>query len=263
MFRCRAASCAVRCCVCCPTSAELRRLRAVVSLCLKRLELRDYFPVMVLQLTLAYRLGFLLRLPHTRVSTGAPHEAEKKAAIAQWPCASPLPQTLSASSPLWYVSSLSFLLYGAVCKSADSIQSAYSTRSACPQPCRMKMATPSLPPSSAASPSYRYPLDALNQLVAHGLHKDDIVTLKQLGPAGVGRLLAMLELEGRSAVVALLESLENTPEEHVGAYIDSRNALMSKSSFLLQAEHLRLWPASTSRRWFCRETRFGNEGAGS
>ncbi|KAL5402141.1 hypothetical protein PMIN03_010906 [Paraphaeosphaeria minitans] len=93
------------------------------------------------------------------------------------------------------------------------------------------MATPSLPPSSTASPSCRYPMDAvgaMNQLAAHGLIKDDIVTLKQLGLDGVGRLLDMLEREGRSGIVALLESLESTSEKNVVRFIDFRNDLMSQ-----------------------------------
>lgn len=102
------------------------------------------------------------------------------------------------------------------------------------------MDTPSLPPSSTASPSCRPPPEALSQLLAHGLQKGDIVALRQLGSAGLARLLAMIQAEGQSGVSALVESLERISEDNMVRFIDLSIALTSTLS--------RSCPATSSRR---------------
>jgi hypothetical protein len=113
------------------------------------------------------------------------------------------------------------------------------------------MATPSLPPSSTASPSQlpsiESTLEALDQLVEYGLDKDGIAALMKLGSAGVGKILDMVEQEGRLGVDKLLGSLEGVSETTLGRLIDPRNAAASKSFCLFgQLATRQIWALSTS-----------------
>ncbi|KAJ4353513.1 uncharacterized protein N0V89_005243 [Didymosphaeria variabile] len=96
------------------------------------------------------------------------------------------------------------------------------------------MASPSLPPSSTASPFYHPSLEnifeALDELLKHGLGRNDIAILLKLGSAGVGRILDLLEHKGRPAVDNLLGSLEGVSEATLGRLINPRDAATNEQS---------------------------------
>lgn len=78
------------------------------------------------------------------------------------------------------------------------------------------MASPSLPPSSTASPlcgpSIETAIQAVDSLVEYGLSQDDIVALSKLGSARVHTIVDLLERVGQTGVERLLSSLEGMPE---------------------------------------------------
>jgi hypothetical protein len=182
--------------------------------------------------------NFLPRLPHTRVpSPLALYEAVKG---GHCPVALRVTvhtrQLVKPLHPLRSAVCLRFLRCHVVRTGADSssLPSAHAVHVL--RLVARNMATPSLPPSSTASPSQPPSIEstllALDRLVECGLNQDDIVALMKLGSAGVGRILDMLEQEGRLRVDTLLGSLEGVSETTLGRLIVPRNAVACKSTCL-------------------------------
>ena len=89
------------------------------------------------------------------------------------------------------------------------------------------MASPSSNTSPTGDHQYRALLtstplwQALDRLADFDLSKNGILALMKLGAADAGKILDVIESEGRSGVDKLLNSLKDAPGENLEVWIDA------------------------------------------